>query len=155
MVSPKVTPEQGVTLVSCGTPPREILQIVKGFRIEMRKLVSGRTRSRQMCQCRPSDVPLSSFCRRSRLSVMDPNAVMRRISVPSLFPETRSGFEYPSSVLFARYEPSRPCRLPLPLFRAAGVFPSGSDQPSKFASSFQTSLQIWAHSPLRDTNSFA
>jgi Enolase, C-terminal TIM barrel domain len=45
-------------------------------------------RSRQMCQCRPSDVPLSSFCRRSRLSAMDPNAVMQRISVPSFFHET-------------------------------------------------------------------
>jgi hypothetical protein len=41
---------------------------------------------------------LSSFCRRSRLSVMDPNAVMQRISVPSFFHETRSGYENPSSV---------------------------------------------------------
>jgi hypothetical protein len=41
---------------------------------------------------------LSSFCRRSRLSVMDPNGVMQRISVPSLFPETRGGYENPSSV---------------------------------------------------------
>jgi hypothetical protein len=50
------------------------------------------------CECRTSDVLLSSFCRRSRLSVMDPNAVTRRISVPALFPETRSGYENPSSV---------------------------------------------------------
>ena len=64
----------------------------------MLTLVSGLPRSWQMCQCRSSDVPLSPFCRRSRLSVMDPNAVMQRISVPSFFHETRSGYENPSSV---------------------------------------------------------
>ena len=47
----------------------------------------------QMCQGRPSDVPLSLCCRRSRSSVLDPNAVMQRSSVPSFFHETRSGYE--------------------------------------------------------------
>jgi hypothetical protein len=48
-----------------------------------------------MCQCRPSDAPLSSFCRRSRLSVMDPNAVMRRSSVPSFFPKPEADTKIP------------------------------------------------------------
>ena len=47
----------------------------------------------QMCQGRPSDVPLSLSRRRSRPSVLDPNAVMQRSSVPSFFHETRSGYE--------------------------------------------------------------
>ena len=51
----------------------------------MLTLVSGLPRSWQMCQCRSSDVPLSPFCRRSRLSVMDPNAVMQRILCSIVF----------------------------------------------------------------------
>ena len=43
------------------------------------------------------DAPFSPFYRRSP-PVVDPNAVMLRISVPAFFPETRSGCENPSSV---------------------------------------------------------
>jgi hypothetical protein len=60
--------------------------------------IAALPRSRQMCQCRPSDVPLSSFCRRSLLSAMDPKAVMQRIFGPSLFHEIGSAYENSSSV---------------------------------------------------------
>ena len=82
--------------VSYGTPSREILRIAKDF--AMLTLVSGFPRSRLMCQWRSPDVPLSSFCRRSRLSATDPNAVTQRIPVASFFHGTRNGYEYPASV---------------------------------------------------------
>lgn len=80
--------------VSYGTPSREILRIAKD--VAMLTLVSDLPGSRLMCQWRSPDVPLSSLCRRSRLSAMDPNAVMQRIPVPSFFHETRSGYENPA-----------------------------------------------------------
>ena len=82
--------------VSYGTPSREILRIAKD--VAMLTLVSDLPGSRLMCQWRSPDVPLSSLCRRSRLSAMDPNALMQRIPVPSFFHETRSGYENPASV---------------------------------------------------------